>query len=117
MLLLHKRIKLFLLDHWVKIAIASAVVLLLGAAVYGLSTLESFYRHMTLAAKRFRQYKTTGGGRTARVQGPAFQLSRHDIQTDQLRLHPRKLRLEGCARAASPTDLKTSAFLPPGMGL
>lgn len=49
MLLLHKRIKLFLLDHWIKVAIASAVVLLIGAAIYGLSTLESFYRHMTLA--------------------------------------------------------------------
>jgi len=49
MLLLHKRIKLFLLDHWIKMAIVSAVVLLIGAAIYGLSTLESFYRHMTLA--------------------------------------------------------------------
>ena len=49
MLLLHKRIKLFFLDHWIKIAIASAVVLLISAAIYGLSTLESFYRHMTLA--------------------------------------------------------------------
>ncbi len=49
MLLLHKRIKLFLLDNWIKMAIASAVVLLIGAAIYGLSTLESFYRHMTLA--------------------------------------------------------------------
>jgi cell division protease FtsH len=49
MLLLHKRIKLFLLDHWIKMAIGGAVVLLIGAAIYGLSTLESFYRHMTLA--------------------------------------------------------------------
>ena len=49
MLILHKRIKLFLLDHWIKMAIGSAVVLLIGAAIYGLSTLESFYRHMTLA--------------------------------------------------------------------
>ncbi|NQT90573.1 MAG: AAA family ATPase [Candidatus Omnitrophica bacterium] len=48
-MLLHKKIKLFFVEHWVKIAIITAVVLLLGAAVYGLSTLESFYRHMTLA--------------------------------------------------------------------
>jgi ATP-dependent metalloprotease FtsH len=48
-MLLHKRIKIFFLDHWVKIAIIAAVVLLVGAAIYGLSTLESFYRHMTLA--------------------------------------------------------------------
>ncbi|MFA5069656.1 MAG: hypothetical protein WC487_06030, partial [Candidatus Omnitrophota bacterium] len=49
MMLLHKRIKIFFLDHWVKISIITAVVLLVLAAVYGLSTLESFYRHMTLA--------------------------------------------------------------------
>jgi ATP-dependent metalloprotease FtsH len=48
-MLLHKRVKIFLLDHWVKIAIIVAVVLLVSAAIYGLSTLESFYRHMTLA--------------------------------------------------------------------
>jgi len=48
-MILHKRIKMFFLDHWVKVAIATAVIGLLGAAVYGLSTLESFYRHMTLA--------------------------------------------------------------------
>jgi len=48
-MLLHKRVKIFLLDHWVKIAIISAIVLLIAAAIYGLSTLESFYRHMTLA--------------------------------------------------------------------
>jgi len=48
-MLVHKRIKLFFLDHWVKILIIFAVVFLIGAAIYGLSTLESFYRHMTLA--------------------------------------------------------------------
>jgi len=48
-MLLQKRIKIFILDHWVKILIISAVLSLVGAAIYGLSTLESFYRHMTLA--------------------------------------------------------------------
>ncbi|MDD5504994.1 MAG: AAA family ATPase [Candidatus Omnitrophica bacterium] len=48
-MLLHKRVKIFFLDHWVKIAIITAVIVLVLAAIYGLSTLESFYRHMTLA--------------------------------------------------------------------
>lgn len=48
-MLIHKKVKLFFLEHWVKIAIITAVALLISAAIYGLSTLESFYRHMTLA--------------------------------------------------------------------
>jgi cell division protease FtsH len=46
---LHKRIKIFFLEHWVKILIITAVVGLLIGAVIGLASLESFYRHMTLA--------------------------------------------------------------------
>ena len=48
-MLIHRKIKLFFLEHWIKVLIAAAVVILLVTAVYGLSTLESFYRHMTLA--------------------------------------------------------------------
>lgn len=48
-MLLHKKIKLFFLDHWIKILIIGAVITLVSLAIYGLSTLESFYRHMTLA--------------------------------------------------------------------
>ncbi len=48
-MLIHRKIKLFFLEHWVKVLIIVAVVILLVTAVYGLSTLESFYRHMTLA--------------------------------------------------------------------
>ena len=48
-MLIHKKIKLFFLEHWVKVIIASVVIILLILAVYGLSSLESFYRHMTLA--------------------------------------------------------------------
>ncbi|MFC1807897.1 AAA family ATPase [Candidatus Omnitrophota bacterium] len=48
-MLLHKRIKIFFLDHWVKFAITSAVIGLIIAAIIGLASLESFYRHMTLA--------------------------------------------------------------------
>ncbi|NQT95670.1 MAG: AAA family ATPase [Candidatus Omnitrophica bacterium] len=46
---LHKRIKMFFVDHWVKVLIITAVISLVIAAVYGLASLESFYRHMTLA--------------------------------------------------------------------
>lgn len=48
-MLIHRKIKLFFIEHWVKVAIITAVIALLILAVWGLSTLESFYRHMTLA--------------------------------------------------------------------
>ncbi|MBN1586238.1 MAG: AAA family ATPase, partial [Candidatus Omnitrophica bacterium] len=43
------RLHLFWMNHWVKILIISLVILLLGLAVWGLSSLESFYRNLTLA--------------------------------------------------------------------
>lgn len=48
-MLLHKKIKYFFIEHWVKMLIIGGALFLLIAAVWGLSTLESFYRHMTLA--------------------------------------------------------------------
>lgn len=48
-MLLHKKVKLFFLEYWVRVLIATVVLTVLGLAIYGLSTLESFYRHMTLA--------------------------------------------------------------------
>lgn len=48
-MLLHRKIKLFFIEHWVKVLIIAGTILLLILAIYGLSTLESFYRHMTLA--------------------------------------------------------------------
>jgi cell division protease FtsH len=48
-MLLHKRIKIFFIEHWVKILIILATILLLIGAIIGLASLESFYRHMTLA--------------------------------------------------------------------
>lgn len=48
-MLIHRKIKLFFLEHWIKVLIITAVIGLIAAAIYGLSTLESFYRHMTLA--------------------------------------------------------------------
>jgi cell division protease FtsH len=48
-MLFHKQVKYFFIEHWVKILVIGGVIFLLVAAVWGLSTLESFYRHMTLA--------------------------------------------------------------------
>ena len=45
-MLIHKKIKLFFLEHWVKVTIASVAIILLILAIYGLSSLESFYRQM-----------------------------------------------------------------------
>ena len=48
-MLLHKRIKIFFVEHWIKMLVITAVITLIGLAIWGLSTLESFYLHMTLA--------------------------------------------------------------------
>jgi cell division protease FtsH len=48
-MLLHKRIKIFFIEHWVKMLVISAAITLVILAIWGLSTLESFYLHMTLA--------------------------------------------------------------------
>lgn len=44
-----RRFKMLLMMHWIKIAIIAAVIILLILAIWGLSSLESFYRHLTLA--------------------------------------------------------------------
>lgn len=46
---LFKRFKLFMYMHWVKFAIGGAAFLLLILAIWGLASLESFYRQLTLA--------------------------------------------------------------------
>ena len=48
-MLIHKKIKLFFIDHWIKVLIIGGTLTLIVLAVWGLMTLESFYRHMTLA--------------------------------------------------------------------
>lgn len=48
-MLLHKRVKIFFIEHWVKMLIITAAITLVILAIWGLSTLESFYLHMTLA--------------------------------------------------------------------
>jgi cell division protease FtsH len=44
-----RRWKLFLMDHWVKAAIIFAAVLLIVLSVWGMASLESYYRNITLA--------------------------------------------------------------------
>ncbi len=45
----HKKLRLFLMLHWVKIAVVFLFVGLVILAVWGLMSLESFYMHLTLA--------------------------------------------------------------------
>lgn len=44
-----RKLKIFLMDNWGKLAIVFGVILLIVLSVWGLSRLESFYRNMTLA--------------------------------------------------------------------
>ena len=44
-----RKLKMYLMMHWLKIVIVCAVVMLIILAVWGLSSLESFYRHLMLA--------------------------------------------------------------------
>jgi len=44
-----RRWKLFLMDHWVKAAIIFAALLLVILSVWGMASLESYYRNITLA--------------------------------------------------------------------
>ncbi|MFH1208678.1 MAG: AAA family ATPase [Candidatus Omnitrophota bacterium] len=44
-----RRWKLFLMDHWVKAAIIFASMLLVILSVWGMASLESYYRNITLA--------------------------------------------------------------------
>ena len=47
--MLYRRIKVWLMDHWVKLLIITAVVLLVFFTIVGLASLESFYLNLTLA--------------------------------------------------------------------
>ncbi|MBU0759717.1 MAG: AAA family ATPase [Candidatus Omnitrophica bacterium] len=44
-----RRIQMYIMMHWLKIVIVFVILLLLILAIWGLSSLESFYRHLTLA--------------------------------------------------------------------
>jgi len=45
-----RRAQMYWMDHKVKIMIITGIIILLGAAVYGMYKLESFYRNITLAS-------------------------------------------------------------------
>lgn len=44
-----RRWKLFWMDHWVKVAITFAALVLVIASIWGMASLESYYRNITLA--------------------------------------------------------------------
>jgi len=44
-----RKLKVFLVNHWVKVLIILVGIALVGLTIYGLSTLESFYRNLTIA--------------------------------------------------------------------
>src|SRR3989339_2262094 len=44
-----RKFRIFLSNHWLMITITVTSIVLIGFTVWGLSTLESFYRNMTLA--------------------------------------------------------------------
>ncbi|MFH1245350.1 MAG: AAA family ATPase, partial [Candidatus Omnitrophota bacterium] len=46
---IRRKIKIFLMSHWVKLAVAAGIVLLILATVYAFSTLESFQKNIMLA--------------------------------------------------------------------
>ncbi len=47
--MLYRRIKVWLMNYWVRLVIITAVVLLIFFTIVGLASLESFYLHLTLA--------------------------------------------------------------------
>ncbi len=47
--MLYRRIKVWLLDYWIRLLIITAVVLLIFFTIVGLASLESFYLNLTLA--------------------------------------------------------------------
>ena len=49
-ILIGRKIKLFFMMHWLKITIGFFLVFLVILAIWGLLSLESFYRKMTLQA-------------------------------------------------------------------
>ena len=44
-----RKFKMYMMMHWLKVTIIAVVCLLVVLAIWGLSSLESFYRHLTIA--------------------------------------------------------------------
>ncbi len=45
----YRRLKMFWLNNWVRITIIGSAILLVGLSIWGMSSLESYYRNITLA--------------------------------------------------------------------
>lgn len=45
----YRKLKMRLIDHWVKITVIGVVIILIILSIWGLASLESFYRHLTVA--------------------------------------------------------------------
>jgi cell division protease FtsH len=48
-LMTYRKLKMHLMDHWIKIAVIATVVILIILSIWGLASLESFYRNLTIA--------------------------------------------------------------------
>jgi cell division protease FtsH len=45
----YRKFKMVLMEHWVKIAVTATIIILIILSIWGLASLESFYRHLTIA--------------------------------------------------------------------
>ena len=45
----YRKLKMHFTEHWVKIVVGLAIIILLILAIWGMMSLESFYRHLTIA--------------------------------------------------------------------
>jgi cell division protease FtsH len=44
-----RKLKMLLMEHWIKITVTATVIILIILSIWGLASLESFYRHLTVA--------------------------------------------------------------------
>ncbi|MBU1912940.1 MAG: AAA family ATPase [Candidatus Omnitrophica bacterium] len=45
----YRKLKMHFIEHWVKIVVGFAIITLIILAIWGMMSLESFYRHLTMA--------------------------------------------------------------------
>ncbi|MFA5389306.1 MAG: AAA family ATPase [Candidatus Omnitrophota bacterium] len=45
----YRKLKMHFMEHWVKIVVGITIVILIILSIWGLASLESFYRHLTIA--------------------------------------------------------------------
>ncbi|MBN1794588.1 MAG: AAA family ATPase [Candidatus Omnitrophica bacterium] len=48
-ILKQRKFKMWMMQHWLKVAIIGVIVILIGLSIWGLMSLESFYRNLTIA--------------------------------------------------------------------